>query len=120
MKRLVFVVVVIAVAASLAYVGCRIMEPSDGPSDLGAVAKTVQLTFTGPRGMQVNWDVSEVGLYDSEALVVPGHKNFIHGGMYCIKLTHVPGRSKEEYFSRIEVGPMTARTEEKATSRRVS
>ena len=46
----------------------------------GAVAgQSVQVLFDKPEMMNVAWDVSGVGRYDSSPLVVPGRQNFAQG-----------------------------------------
>ena len=48
----------------------------------GAVAgQSVQVLFDKPEMMQVNWDVTGVGRYDSPPLIVPGRQNFAQGGV---------------------------------------
>jgi hypothetical protein len=71
---------------------------------------SVQMLFNRPEGMQVRWDVSGVGQFDSEPLVLPGRKNFPEGGIYRIKLTNVTGREGVELYPSLEVGPVTPRT----------
>ena len=94
------------VAASLAAMGCagihshnlppadRLLAPGpgvDGPGPgvlmpampptlpmAGAVMEqqTIQMLFDRPEGMQIRWDVSGVGQFDSDPLILPGRKNF--------------------------------------------
>ena len=61
--------------------------------------------------MQVFHDSTGQGLFESEHLIVPARENFPQGAIYRLKLTNVPGRSGEEYYPTLEVGPTTARTE---------
>jgi len=72
--------------------------------------ETVQVLFSQPDGMQVRWDVSSVGHFDSEPLIVPGRENFPQGGIYRIKLTNVPGHEGVELYPTLEIGPTTPRT----------
>ena len=73
--------------------------------------KISQVAFSGPDGMQVFHDSTGQGLFESEPLIVPARENFPQGAIYRLKLTNVPGRSGEEYYPTLEVGPTTARTE---------
>jgi hypothetical protein len=61
--------------------------------------------------MVVNWDVSGVGMFDSEPLVAPGRQNFGQGAIYRLKLTNIPGRGGVELYPTLEVGPATPRTD---------
>jgi len=56
-----------------------------------AQAPASQVGFIGPDGMQVRWDVSLAGGFDSEPLVTPGRYDFPQGGIYRLKLTDIPG-----------------------------
>ena len=69
-----------------------------------------QLTFVGPEGMVVNWDVMMPGMYDSAPLVCPGRYNFPQGAIYRLKLTNVPARPGVELYPTLEVGPSMPRT----------
>jgi hypothetical protein len=77
----------------------------------GVVGRTSQVSFQGPDGMMVNWDVSSSGMFDSEPLVVPGRYNFPQGAIYRLKLTSIPGREGVELYPTLEVGPAVPRTE---------
>ncbi|MBM4005818.1 MAG: hypothetical protein FJ295_21450 [Planctomycetes bacterium] len=76
-----------------------------------AAAPSVQVLFNKPDGMEIRWDVSGIGQFDSSPLIVPGRNNFPQGGIYRIKLTNIPGRAGIELYPTIEVGPTTPRTE---------
>ena len=71
---------------------------------------TVQMLFSRPESMQVHWDVSGVGQFDSQPLIVPGRKNFPEGGIYRLKVTNIGGREGVELYPTLEVGPTTPRT----------
>ena len=60
--------------------------------------------------MQVRWDVSGVGQFDSEPMILPGRKNFPEGGIFRLKLTSIAGREGVELYPTLEVGPTTPRT----------
>ena len=72
--------------------------------------QTVQMLFSRPESMQVQWDVTGVGQFDSEPLIVPGRKNFPEGGIYRLKVTNIGGREGVELYPTLEVGPTTPRT----------
>jgi hypothetical protein len=77
---------------------------------IGAMAPTSQIGFVGPDGMQVRWDVSMAGGFDSEPLVTPGRYDFPQGAIYRLKLTDIPGREGIELYPSLEVAPVTPRT----------
>ena len=70
-----------------------------------------QVGFIGPDGMQVRWDVSAAGGFDSEPLVTPGRYDFPQGAIYRLKLTDIPGREGLELYPTLEIGPVTPRTD---------
>ena len=70
----------------------------------------VQFLFNRPEAMQVQYDVSGVGRFDSVPLVLPGRKDFAEDGIYRLKLTNIPGREGTELYPTLEVGPITPRT----------
>jgi hypothetical protein len=72
--------------------------------------QTVQLLFHRPEAMQVRWDVTGVGRFDSDPLILPGRKNFIEDGIYRLKLTSIPGREGVELYPTLEIGRTTPRT----------
>ena len=76
----------------------------------GAMAPTSQIGFIGPDGMQVRWDVTTPGGFDSQPLVTPGRYDFPQGGMYRLKITDIPGHEGTELYPTIEVAPVAPRT----------
>lgn len=74
-------------------------------------AMTSQVAFVGPDGMNVNWDISSPGAFDSPALVCPGRYNFPQAAIYRLKLSNIPGRPGVELYPTLEVGPVMPRTE---------
>jgi len=84
--------------------------PVSDPGMLGPVP-TSQIGFVSMDGMQVNWDVTAAGAFDSEALVFPGNYNFPQGAIYRLKLTHIPGQEGVELYPTLEVAPTTPRSE---------
>ncbi len=84
-----------------------------GGGDLGGVygmAPTSQIGFVGPDGMQIRWDISASGGFDSEPLVAPGRYDFPQGAIYRLKVTDIAGREGVELYPSLEVAPVTPRT----------
>ena len=84
-----------------------------GPGGSGGVygmAPTSQVGFVGPDGMQLRWDISAGGGFDSEPLVAPGRYDFPQGAIYRLKITDIPGREGIELYPSLEVAPVTPRT----------
>ena len=71
---------------------------------------TAQILFVGPESLHVQWDVGDEGAFDSVPLITPGRQNFSQGGIYRLKLTHVPGRAGVELYPTLEVGYTTPRS----------
>lgn len=71
----------------------------------------VQVLFVRPEAMQVRWDTTGQGQFDSEPLVVPGRHNFPQNGIYRLKITNIAGREGVELYPTVEIGPTTPRTE---------
>lgn len=88
--------------------------PSGGAAcygPFGAVTyQNVQVLFDRPEMMQVNWDVSGIGQYDSAPLLVPGRQNFAQGGIYRLKLSNINGRPGVELYPTLELGVASPRT----------
>ena len=76
----------------------------------GMMAPTSQVGFIGPDGMQVRWDVSMAGGFDSTPLVTPGRYDFPQGAIYRLKITDIPGREGVELYPSLEVAPVAPRT----------
>ena len=74
------------------------------------MAPTSQIGFVGPDGMQIRWDISARGGFDSEPLVAPGRYDFPQGAIYRLKVTDIPGREGIELYPSLEVAPVTPRT----------
>lgn len=70
----------------------------------------VQMHFVRPEGMQVRWDVTGQGQFDSEPLICPGRQNFPQNAIYRLKLTNIPGKEGAELYPTVEIGPTTPRT----------
>lgn len=72
---------------------------------------TSQIAFLGEDGIQVSWDVSGCGQFDSSPLVTPGRQDFYQGAIYRLRLSNIPGRETVELFPTLEVAPVTPRTD---------
>jgi hypothetical protein len=72
---------------------------------------TSQIAFLGEDGMQISWDVSGPGMFDSSPLVTPGRQDFFQGAIYRLRLSGIPGREAIELFPTLEVAPVTPRTD---------
>ena len=72
---------------------------------------TSQIAFLGDNGVQVSWDVSGSGMFDSTPLVIPGRQDFYQGAIYRLKLSNIPGRAGVQLYPTLEVAPVTPRTD---------
>lgn len=70
----------------------------------------VQILFDRPELMTVSWDVTGIGRYDSEALVVPGRQNFPQGGIYRLRISNIEGRPGVVLYPTLEIGTASPRT----------
>jgi len=77
---------------------------------LPAVPPTLQVTLAQPEGMQVRYDATGSGGFDSEPLVVPARQNFPQGGLYRLKLTNIPAREGVELYPTVELAYANPRT----------
>ena len=99
-------------------VGYEEMLPPGSPEGMmpeggfvhGPIQAMSQIGFIGPDGMQITWDVSTAGGFDSTPLVAPGRYDFPQGAIYRLKLTNIPGREGVELYPTLEVAPVTPRT----------
>jgi hypothetical protein len=93
--------------------GCMAPGSYEAYADGGMMAgvATSQIAFLGADGVQVNWDVSGYGMFDSTALVIPGRQDFYQGAIYRLKLTNIPGRPGVELYPTLEIAPVTPRTD---------
>ena len=82
-----------------------------GDGGAGAAMATSQIAFLGDNGVQVSWDVSGAGMFDSSPLVIPGRQDFYQGAIYRLKLTNIPGRAGVQLYPTLEVAPVTPRTD---------
>lgn len=70
-----------------------------------------QIAFIGEAGLQVQWDISAAGMFDSSPLVVPARQDFPQGAIYRLKLSNIPGHSVVALYPTLEVAPVTPRTD---------
>lgn len=75
-------------------------------------APTAQVYFADPEQMEVRFDVTAPGRFDSVPLVTPARMDFPQGGIYRLKLTNIPGPGYVgvELYPTVEIGPATPRT----------
>jgi len=88
-----------------------------GPGMMGPMGPTptqnsnVQIEFRAPERMQISWDSTGQGKFDSTPLVVPDKQNFGQGGVYRLKISHIGGREGKEFYPTLEIAPSSPRTE---------
>jgi hypothetical protein len=78
---------------------------------MGAGMATSQIAFLGDNGVQVSWDTTGSGMFDSMPLVIPGRQDFYQGAIYRLRLTNIPGRTGVTLYPTLEVAPVTPRTD---------
>ncbi len=81
------------------------------PPAMQMPAEASQLAFQSPEGMEVRWDVTAPGRFDSEPLVVPARYSFPQGAIYRLKLSNIAGRPGIELYPTVEVAAARPRTE---------
>ena len=74
------------------------------------VPAAVQVTMGSPDGMQVRFDSTGAGMFDSQPLVVPVRQDFPQGGLYRLKLTNIPTRPGVELYPTLELAYANPRT----------
>ncbi|MEM8680019.1 MAG: hypothetical protein AAGF97_11755, partial [Planctomycetota bacterium] len=79
-------------------------------SGYGAAPPSIQVMASKPEGMQINFDVSGCGAFDSAPIVSPGRMNFDQPGLYRLKLTRIPGHEGVELYPTIEIAGTTPRS----------
>ncbi len=82
-----------------------------GPGAGMGMPPTSQISFVGEEGLQVAWDASSPGMFDSAPLYVPGRQDFAQGAIYRLKLDNIPGRAGVTLYPTLEVAPVTPRTD---------
>jgi hypothetical protein len=76
---------------------------------------TAQILFQGPDGMNVNWDVSTIGAFDSEPIITEGIQDFETGKEYRLRISNLPNRSglggaPLNLYPTLQVNSVTSRT----------
>ncbi|MGC6442480.1 MAG: hypothetical protein ACON4H_07435 [Rubripirellula sp.] len=84
--------------------------PSDPSAAAVAAPPTLQVSFRNPDGMQVRYDATGNGGFDSEPLIAPARQNFPQGGLYRVKLTNIPNREGVELYPTVELAYANPRT----------
>jgi len=74
-------------------------------------AAASQLAFSKPEGMEVRWDVTAPGRFDSEPLVLPARYSFPQAAIYRLKLSNIAGRPGIELYPTVEIAAAVPRTE---------
>ncbi len=75
-----------------------------------AAPSLVQVWFSDPESMEIAWDVTPGGNFNSEPLITPGRTNFPQGGIYRLKLTNIRDHVGTELYPTLEIGPTNPRT----------
>lgn len=83
---------------------------TSGMPTMGGIPPTVQVTFGQPDGMQIRYDATGAGMFDSEPLIVPARQNFPQGGLYRLKLTNIVAREGVELYPTLELAYANPRT----------
>jgi len=60
--------------------------------------------------MEIAWDITPGGNFNSEPLITPGRTNFPQGGIYRLKLTNIRDHVGAELYPTLEIGPTNPRT----------
>lgn len=81
----------------------------------GIGAPTAQILFQGPDGMNVNWDISTIGMFDSEPIVTEGVQDFETGKEYRLRISNLPNRkglggAPLNLYPTLQVNSVTPRT----------
>ncbi|MFO0913287.1 MAG: hypothetical protein U0795_10040 [Pirellulales bacterium] len=103
-------------AAAAAGMGGGMMMGPECLDEGGAVAagasvnQDVQLWFGRPESMQVQWDISGSGDFNSSALITPARAVFQTGGIYRIKISNIGNRPGLELYPSVEIAPPSRRT----------
>lgn len=86
--------------------------PGCGPGGMVAARiGTSQVAFLGEEGIQVQWDVSGGGMFDSVPLVMPGRQDFLQASIYRLRISNIPGRPGVQLYPTLEIAPVTPRTD---------
>ena len=89
--------------------GVLAMMNAGGPGGGGGMARTfapttTQLTFKGPDGMHIGWEIPNNN-YAENQLVAPARYNFFQGATYRLKISQIPGRDGVTLYPTLQVYP---------------
>ena len=82
---------------------------ADGGGGMGMA--TSQIAFLGDSGVQIAWDISGSGAFDSTPIVIPARQDFYQGAIYRLKVSNIPGRAGVQLYPTLEIAPVTPRTD---------
>ncbi len=74
-------------------------------------ARASNIWFRAPEGMEVHWDATGTGQFDSETLIAPARYSFPRGAAYRLKLSNIAGRPGVEFYSTLDVAAAGPKTE---------
>ena len=73
--------------------------------------RSVQVLFARPEAMQISYDTSGTGSFDSVPIITPARQNFYQGGIYRLKIAGMPGgREGMELYPTLEIAPSSRRS----------
>lgn len=75
------------------------------------VGPTSQVQFVGPEGMEITWNETVRGEFDSTPRICPAKHDFPQGRIYRLKCSGIPGYPGTELYPTLEVAPTMARTQ---------
>src|SRR6185295_7063677 len=90
--------------------GPGVLLPVLPPVLIPVSVPTAQILFHKPEGMQVHWDATRPGAFDSTSLIVPGRQSFPPNAIYRLKITNLEKAPGVELYPTIEIGPTTPRS----------
>ncbi|MDO5580996.1 MAG: hypothetical protein Q4G69_07655 [Planctomycetia bacterium] len=82
----------------------------NGEGGIFGIQPDAQIYFQGSSGMNICWDVSAVGQFDSVPLICPGIQNFEMGKAYRLKISNITNRPDMVLYPTLEINSMTPRT----------
>ncbi len=91
--------------------GPGVMPMMANPAPPAPILKVTQIRFVGPTGMQIGWQIPN-GFAENQK-TAPARKNFMQGGTYRLKVTHIPGAGREglTLYPTLQVYPATPMTD---------
>ncbi|MDR0391319.1 MAG: hypothetical protein LBH59_05400 [Planctomycetaceae bacterium] len=93
-----------------------IMSPALGnvsatvPTHQTPQSSTSQINFDNPEALIIHYDAKVPGAFDSEPLICPATHEFVHGTVYRLKLSNIPGHPGKELYPTLEVAPSNPKT----------